>query len=416
MTAMTTGTRGELLLVDDSPSSLTLLSLMLTQAGYIVREAPSGELAIRTLKVRVPELVLLDVRMPEMDGFEVCRRIKADAATSSLPVVFLSALGETTDKVLGLKIGAVDFLEKNFAQDEILARIDTHIALTRAKKALELERANLEQRVRERTEERLKVEAEKLALERALWQAKKMEAIGQLTGGIAHDFNHLLSLILGFAQLAQSAAASGRADKLADYLAEILKAGGEGQAVVAQLLAFSRTDERASEAIDVGAAVSETIASLSQAIDQTHVIDVSIEPNLPSVRIKPAQLGQIITNLLLNACDASPVGGRVIVVCRPASAAAPRVCSSCKKNLAGDYLMLSITDDGPGIAPGIIDNIFDPFFTTKDVGKGSGLGLSIVHGIVHSAGGHIEVAGKRGGGAEFRIYLPKTQLGAADAV
>ena len=146
-------TKGEVLIVEDTPASLKLLSDLLTEAGYYVRQAPNGELALWTAQSRQPELILLDVRMPGIDGFEVCRRLKADPALSQVPVIFLSAQHDTDDKVRGFALGAVDFIAKPFQTEEILARTDAHVRLGRAQKALAAERALLEQRVAERTAE-----------------------------------------------------------------------------------------------------------------------------------------------------------------------------------------------------------------------------------------------------------------------
>ena len=144
-------TKGEVLIVEDTPASLKLLSDLLTEAGYYVRQAPNGELALWTAQSRPPELILLDVRMPGMDGFEVCRRLKALPELEQVPVIFLSAQHDTDDKVRGFALGAVDFVAKPFQAEEILARTDAHVRLGRAQKALAEERAHLEQRVAERT-------------------------------------------------------------------------------------------------------------------------------------------------------------------------------------------------------------------------------------------------------------------------
>ncbi|MFT3850394.1 MAG: response regulator [Propionivibrio sp.] len=528
--------RGELLIVDDSAASLAYLSSLLTQAGFHVREAPSGELALMTLAVRIPELILLDVRMPGIDGFEVCRRIKASPMLQDIPVVFLSAQDELTDKAQGLQVGAVDFVGKSSSADEMLARIDTHIALARTKQALEQERSLLEDRVRERTAElfqersllravidsgpdwiyavdrehrfllvnrsmasalghatpteltgqrdcdvfpscsctahgsdpacpwhegdsavfggntlyravgrlpvgggrdicfetfktplhdadntiygllsyrrdisrRLKMEDENLNLERALWQAKKMEAVGQLAGGIAHDFNHLLSLILGYAQFAETAMANGRPEKLASYIAEIMKAGTEGQAVVAQLLAFSRIEEIPDVAVDIGPTVSEAVDFLRQAVQPAVKLSLAIETPLPPVFVKPAQVRQIVTNFVLNARDAvaGKTEGAIEIRLSRVTVPQPESCMSCRKPYEGDFLTLSVRDNGEGIAPENLERLFEPFFTTKDIGKGTGLGLPMVHGIIHSAGGHIQVRSAPESGTSFAVYLP----------
>ncbi|MYM67806.1 EAL domain-containing protein [Pseudoduganella sp. FT55W] len=146
-------TKGEVLIVEDTPASLKLLSDLLTEAGYYVRQAPNGELALWTAQSRPPELILLDIRMPGIDGFEVCRRLKETPELSQVPVIFLSAQHDTDDKVRGFELGAVDFIAKPFQAEEILARTDAHVKLGRAQKALASERALLEERVAERTAE-----------------------------------------------------------------------------------------------------------------------------------------------------------------------------------------------------------------------------------------------------------------------
>ena len=147
------GSKGEVLIVEDTPASLKLLSDLLTEAGYYVRQAPNGELALWTVQSRPPELILLDVRMPGIDGFEVCRRLKASPATAHVPVIFLSAQHDTDDKVRGFALGGADFIAKPFQAEEILARTDAQVRLGRAQLALAAERAHLEQRVCERTAE-----------------------------------------------------------------------------------------------------------------------------------------------------------------------------------------------------------------------------------------------------------------------
>jgi len=157
-------TKGEVLIVEDTPASLKLLSDLLTEAGYYVRQAPNGELALWTAQSRPPELILLDIRMPGIDGFEVCRRLKEMPELAQVPVIFLSAQHDTDDKVRGFALGGVDFIAKPFQAEEILARTDAHVRLGRAQKALAAERAHLEQRVEERTAE-LAATARSLALE-----------------------------------------------------------------------------------------------------------------------------------------------------------------------------------------------------------------------------------------------------------
>jgi diguanylate cyclase (GGDEF)-like protein/PAS domain S-box-containing protein len=167
-------TKGEVLIVEDTPASLKLLSDLLTEAGYYVRQAPNGELALWTAQSRPPELILLDVRMPGIDGFEVCRRLKENPELSQVPVIFLSAQHDTDDKVRGFALGAVDFIPKPFQAEEILARTDAHVRLGRAQKALAAERALLEERVVERTAELAKEVEQRRANEEFLRLASQV--------------------------------------------------------------------------------------------------------------------------------------------------------------------------------------------------------------------------------------------------
>jgi diguanylate cyclase (GGDEF)-like protein/PAS domain S-box-containing protein len=167
-------TKGEVLIVEDTPASLKLLSDLLGEAGYYVRQAPNGELALWTAQSRPPELILLDIRMPGIDGFEVCRRLKALPELCQVPVIFLSAQHDTDDKVRGFALGAVDFIAKPFQAEEILARTDAHVRLGRAQKALAAERASLEQRVAERTAELAKEVEQRRANEEFLRLASKV--------------------------------------------------------------------------------------------------------------------------------------------------------------------------------------------------------------------------------------------------
>jgi diguanylate cyclase (GGDEF)-like protein/PAS domain S-box-containing protein len=167
-------TKGEVLIVEDTPASLKLLSDLLTEAGYYVRQAPNGELALWTATSRPPELILLDIRMPGIDGFEVCRRLKASPELSQVPVIFLSAQHDTDDKVRGFALGAVDFIAKPFQTEEILARTDAHVRLGRAQKALAAERASLEERVAERTAELAKEVEQRRANEEFLRLASQV--------------------------------------------------------------------------------------------------------------------------------------------------------------------------------------------------------------------------------------------------
>ena len=257
---------------------------------------------------------------------------------------------------------------------------------------------------RDITERFVKDQAQEL-LETQLRQAQKMELIGHLTGGIAHDFNNILAAVFGYAELIQMSPEIERNPQLSLYIQEILQAGIRAKELVAQLLTFSHRREVASQAIDVTAIIAEVAKLLRVTMPTSISIECSLADSLPAVLISPVQLHQILMNLGVNARDAMANSGTVQIRAEHVRLDDVRSCASCHANFSGHYLLISVRDNGSGIAQDKLSRIFDPFFTTKEVGRGSGLGLSVLHGIVHSANGHIEVITAPGKGTEFRIYL-----------
>ncbi|HRP95056.1 MAG TPA: ATP-binding protein [Rhodocyclaceae bacterium] len=254
--------------------------------------------------------------------------------------------------------------------------------------------------------ERKQAEREQLALEAKLRQAQKMESIGHLCGGIAHDFNNILSVILGYTELCRMPDPARPTATIGEMIDEIHLAASRARDLVAQLLAFSRSDEASADTVIVAPIVREVLKLLRSTFPATIAIDVAMDENLPGVRISPVQLHQVLMNLGINARDAIGEKGRMAVRVAAVRLASLATCASCHGDFHGDFVRIAIHDDGRGIRPEDLPRIFEPFFTSKEVGKGSGLGLSVLHGIVHAAGGHIEVDSAPGRGSEFRVYLP----------
>ena len=254
--------------------------------------------------------------------------------------------------------------------------------------------------------ERYNKELQQHALERQLLQSQKMELIGHLTGGIAHDFNNILASMLGFTEILQMSPDITKIPKASSYLEEILQAGVRGKELVAQLLTFSHRREAAAEAIPLAPIIREVIKLLRSTLPTTISMTTSIAEGLPEVLISSVQLHQILMNLSINARDAIADKGAIAIQAEAVVFDDFRVCSSCQNNFMGGYVTISVRDSGMGILPEHLPKIFDPFFTTKEMGHGSGLGLSVLHGIVHSANGHIEVRSVPGEETEFRIFLP----------
>ena len=263
------------------------------------------------------------------------------------------------------------------------------------------QRDNLMREMEERraTEEALRKSEEELR------HSQKMEAVGRLAGGVAHDFNNLLTAIIGYAELIATRTSS---NSLAKQNAELIrKAGEQAAALTRQLLAFSRKQILQPKVIDLNALVLEMERLLRRVIGER--FDLQAHPEAENGRVKadPSQLEQVVLNLGVNARDAMPRGGKLIIRTenvRLDRKTAPQIAASLKP---GDYVMLSVTDTGAGMNEETKSHIFEPFFTTKGPGKGTGLGLATVYGIVRQTGGGISVESEPGKGSTFRIYLPQ---------
>ena len=245
--------------------------------------------------------------------------------------------------------------------------------------------------VRRRTEDELR-------------QAQKMEAVGHLAGGIAHEFNNYLGIIMGYSDLLAEEEIENESLRLG--LAEIKSTTQKAASLTRQLLAFSRKQLIEPVVLDLNASVWEAHKLLRRLIPANIDVIPVLHPDLGKVKADPAQIQQILINLVVNARDAMPQGGKISI--ETAGVVLDEEFASRYFDVAaGDYIMLSVSDNGEGIDPEILPHIFEPFFTTKKAGKGTGLGLSTTYGIVKQSGGHITVASVRGRGTTFRIYFPK---------
>ncbi|HEX8989676.1 MAG TPA: ATP-binding protein [Rhodocyclaceae bacterium] len=261
--------------------------------------------------------------------------------------------------------------------------------------------------------ERRRSEQEQRALAEQLQQAQKMEVIGHLTGGIAHDFNNILTAIFGFAELALLSPAVKGDPSLPHYLERIVEAAARARDLVSQLLTFSHKRGPANESSDAVPIVKEVSKLLRSTTPATISIRASLADGLPEALVSPIQLHQVLMNLGINAIDAIGAKGDIEIRAALAKVEDGCICASCHRPFAGDYLTIAVRDTGSGIPAEHLPKIFDPFFSTKEVGKGTGLGLSVLHGIVHSANGHVLVETAPGSGTEFRVYLPFRPAAAA---
>ncbi|MCW5210907.1 response regulator, partial [Desulfobulbus sp. N3] len=274
-------TSGEILIVDDVPENLQLLVSFLTAQGYQVRPASDGELALAAVKKRLPDLILLDIKMPDMDGFEVCRRLKADERTCNIPVIFISALSSLEDRLKGFAVGGLDYIIKPFEEVEVLARVKNHLQLYRMQE-------HLEDVVNERTQELKESEQQ-------LQRARKMEAIGRLAGGIAHDFNNILSAILGFAELIIITKSSD--SEVTEYAQQVITATNRAAHLVKQILSYSNKSNVTKELFQPHFVVEEAMKLLRTTLPKTLTIVEDIDPDFGSILANPMNIHQVVVNL-----------------------------------------------------------------------------------------------------------------------
>lgn len=389
---------GEVLIVEDTPASLKLLSDLLSQAGYAVRQAPDGELALWSANARPPELILLDVRMPGIDGLEVCRRLKASDTLRAIPVIFLSAQSDTDDKLRGFQAGAVDFIGKPYHAQEVLARTASHMALARSQRALAAANAELTATLAELT-----------AAREDLRRAERLAALGAMVAAIAHELNTPIgNCVLAATVLderardfAQAAEAGLRRSDLNTFIDDARQASAllnRNLSSAAQLIdSFKQvaTDQAGSVRcqFDLAELLAEAGSSLAPRLRGANVALEVIAPAGIAMASFPGALAQVLEQLVRNAQIHGLPG---------AAAGLIRV----EADADGGRLRLVVSDNGSGIASADLARVFEPFFTTR-LGQGSnGLGLYIVHNLVTNVLGGEIVAESAPGQTRFIMHIP----------
>lgn len=416
---------GFILIVDDNPTNLSVLAQIIKGAGFSIRIETDGESALEQLQTEdneYPALIMLDVQMPGIDGFETCRRLKEHPKTCDIPVIFMTAAADVASKVKGLSLGAVDYITKPFEGEEVLARVRIQLQMRQLTQKLQSWNEELEQKVAERTSQLQKTHVQ-------LVQQEKFAVMGQLVAGVAHEINNPIACIVSnmepayeyvfdiievlrlyqkhystpvaeIQEVLEDRDIEFALEDLPKILDSINLSSQRIKDISVSLRNFSRNDLSTKVHFNVHDGLESTLLILQhrlKAVGDRPLIQVEKQyAQLPEVECYPGLLNQVFMNLLANAIDA------VENVTQPKIWISTQILDSA--NIA-----IIIADNGIGMSAEIKHKLFEPLFTTKAVGKGTGLGLSIAREIIgNKHNGELSFRSELGKGTEFILTLPVT--------
>ena len=393
--------KGNILIVDDTPENLQVLSATLSDRGYKVRGVINGKMAIRAARSGSPDLILLDIKMPEMDGYEVCTQLKADPKTSEIPVIFISALDEVLDKVTAFKVGGVDFITKPFHVAEVLARIEHQLTIQRLKKQLIDRNTELQQEIIERKK------AEEAAAAASL-------AKSQFVANMSHELRTPLNAILGFSQVMSRDSFLGHENL--ENLRIINRSGQHLLELINDVLDLSKIeagiiglDERSFDLYQL----LDTLEEMFQIKAETKNLQLRffVQADVPQyIKTDEKKLRVCLINLLGNAIKFTGDGGSIWLRASVEGKHQPAESGIYPNSNSAEQCFISfeVEDTGVGIAAAEIDTLFDAFVQTeagKQAADGTGLGLTITKKYVEIMGGDIAVDSVLGEGTSFKFKI-----------
>jgi len=375
MHSITSTPKGNILIVDDTPDNLRLLSEMLSKQGYSVRSAISGTAAFMAINTRCPDLILLDINMPQLDGYAVCQQIKACENTCDIPVLFLSAYNEAIDKVRAFQVGGLDYITKPFQVEEVLARVNTHLTLSRIQK--ELQQAKVD------------------AL-RALEQEKELNRLkSEFISLVTHDFHTPLISIQGYIALLRQNSSSLPIETQHRYFNKMESSVDHLMYLLEQVLLIGKSESGKLQSypthFNLKDLCHEVIESL-QLQNNLHPIEFSYTGSDRDVELDPALIRQILINLLTNAIKYSPQERPIQLIIEHKE----------------DAIALQVEDQGIGIPLDEQVHLFELFHRCSNVQsiRGSGLGLAVVKTCVDALDGRIKIKSQVGAGTTVTVTLP----------
>ena len=372
------------LIVEDDPAMAKSVQAILNDRGYDIQIMNSPREALAEINQAKFDLVLLDVMMPEMSGFELLEAFDRETVNT----LFFIMTGDSSmeSAVEAIRMGASDYLKKPFDPNELIIRVENLLNQIRLK------------------QRNIHAEKEKRNLEIQLQQSQKMEAIGTLAGGIAHDFNNILGIIMGNTEMA--IADIGTTNSPRKNLETIITAGNRAKEMISRLLSFSRIKDSELIPIRLNTIIIDSLKLLRASIPANIEIQHRISETPYTVLGDTTQIHQIMINLCTNAAHAMQESGGTLTVKLNNIVIDDNSLIEYSGLKKGEYVQLVVIDTGHGIDPEIKDHIFDPYFTTKEPDRGTGMGLSVIHNIVKNHGGDIRTFSEVGVKTEFQILLP----------
>jgi two-component system, NtrC family, sensor kinase len=386
------------LIVDDVEANLVALRALLEETHCAVTSASSGTQALRHLLRQEFAVMLLDVQMPEMDGYEVARHARMNPATRDVPIIFLTATNNSEENVLrGYGSGAVDFLFKPIDRDVLRSKVRIFLELYQGRRQL----ASANQHLRQANQDLSAAYRELQQTQTQLVQSAKMASLGELVAGVAHEINNPLAFVLShletvrksLEQLRSGEVTQERADELWQRAQARLSETESGlvriRDLVLKLRTFSRLDEGERKLVAFGECLDSVLTILGHRFKERIEVVTEIGPP-EKLECYPALLNQVLMNLVANSIDAIEGAGKVTI----------------RAGAQGQDFVITVSDTGSGIPVELRDRVLEPFFTTKPVGQGTGLGLSIAYSIIKKHEGTLELSDAPGGGALATIRIP----------
>ncbi|MEQ8172479.1 MAG: response regulator [Candidatus Eremiobacterota bacterium] len=372
--------RSKILIVDDQPANLSILFDCLDSLNATVLLAQTGKRAIELARREEPDIIILDIVMPEMDGYQVCTVLKEHEKIRDIPVIFMSALSDTENILKGFDAGGVDYITKPIHYQEAVARISTHLKL----RYMEEERIKMKEKLKEK---------------------EKLESLALMAGGIAHNYNNILTGILGYAEFALIELPSD--SRVRESIQEVIKSGRRAAEITKEIFLYAEGGNFIMGDTDLTVMIKQIEGLLGLSVPGNCKLIYNLSYDIPFIYGNSTIISHMLINLMTNASDAIGNRNGTITLRTGVKECSEEYLSTCyvSKNLSpGFYVFLEVEDNGCGMKEEIKHRIFDPFFTTRREGRG--LGLASVYGIMKIHKGTITVKSEEGEGTSMTLLFP----------